>query len=319
MCLEGEDEELVSEATVIEHDAIVHELNWPKAIDGRDVDYTVIPSDDGILLPRDWPKPYHPIHRTQGDTSVIQSHLIESWAMSWWGFRKGDAAMIVIVETPDDAGYTFSHPAGGPTSIGPSWRAQLNQFSYLRSVRMGFLPKGNYVDLCKRYRRFVMDSGLYVSLKDKIAHCPPVANLIGSPLVGARVLRNVKEGSAHYDPKHPKNNYHLTTFAQNIEWLHELKTKGFQHLNVSLSGWLKLGYDGQTPDALPPNKEAGGWEGMKAFFDACKECKELGYTCWLHDQYRDYYLDAPSWNPILPCTNKTIPVLPQRSWNSLQA
>jgi hypothetical protein len=33
---------------------------------------------------------------------------------------------------------------------------------------------------------------------------------------------------------------------------------------------------------------------MKAFFDACKE---LGYTCWLHDQYRDYYLDAPSWNP----------------------
>ena len=33
---------------------------------------------------------------------------------------------------------------------------------------------------------------------------------------------------------------------------------------------------------------------MKAFFDACKE---LGDTCWLHDQYRDYYLDAPSWNP----------------------
>jgi hypothetical protein len=33
---------------------------------------------------------------------------------------------------------------------------------------------------------------------------------------------------------------------------------------------------------------------MKAFFDACKD---LGYTCWLHDQYRDYYLDAPSWNP----------------------
>jgi hypothetical protein len=33
---------------------------------------------------------------------------------------------------------------------------------------------------------------------------------------------------------------------------------------------------------------------MKALFDACKE---LGYTCWLHDQYRDYYLDAPSWNP----------------------
>src|SRR6476619_2290210 len=33
---------------------------------------------------------------------------------------------------------------------------------------------------------------------------------------------------------------------------------------------------------------------MKTLFDACRE---TSYTCWLHDQYRDYYLDAPSWNP----------------------
>ncbi len=33
---------------------------------------------------------------------------------------------------------------------------------------------------------------------------------------------------------------------------------------------------------------------MKALFDACKE---LGYTCGLHDQYRDYYTDAPSYSP----------------------
>jgi hypothetical protein len=294
MCLEGADEELVSEATVIERAAVVRELNWPKEPDGREVDFTVIPSDDGTLLPRDWPKSYHPIQRATGDLSVIQSHLIESWAMSWWGFLKGDAAMIVIVETPDDAAYTFSHPAGGPTSMGPAWRAQLGRFGYPRSVRMGFLPKGSYVDLCKRYRRYVMDSGLYVSLKDKIASRPVVKSLIGTPFIGASVLRNYKPGGARYDSKNPQNNYRLTTFAQNIQRLRDLKAKGFDRLNVSVSGWLNQGYDRQTPDALPPPKEAGGWEGMKALFDACKE---LGYTCWLHDQYRDYYLDAPSWNP----------------------
>jgi len=32
---------------------------------------------------------------------------------------------MVIVETPDDAAYQFSHPAGGPTVIGPRWRPQL--------------------------------------------------------------------------------------------------------------------------------------------------------------------------------------------------
>jgi len=294
ICLEGAQEDLVSEAMVNAHGAAVKELNWPKAVDGREVDYTVISSDEGTLLPGDWPKPYHPIERADGDHSIIQSHLIESWSMSWWGFLKGDSGMIVIVETPDDAAYTFSHPAGGPTSMGPSWRAQLGRFAYPRSLRMVFLPKANYVDLAKRYRRYVMDSGLFVSLRDKIAAKPVVKNLIGTPFRGENVLRNVKPGAATYDTKHPERNYHLTTFVENIRRLRDLKAQGFDRLNVTLSGWLNQGYDRQTPDALPPPPEAGGWEGMKAFFDACQE---LEYTCWLHDQYRDYYVDAPSWNP----------------------
>ncbi len=294
MCLEGADEDLVSEVMVDERGDAVKELNWPGAVDGREVDYTVISSDNGTLLPRDWPKPYHPIRRAAGDNSIIQSHLIESWAMSWWGFLRAGSGMIVIVETPDDAAYTFSHPAGGPTSMGPSWLAQLGHFGYLRSVRMGFLPKATYVDLAKRYRRYVMDSGLFVALKDKIASRPVVKNLVGGVFSGTSVLRNLKPGSARYDVKNPQNNYRLTTFAEIVKQLRDLKAQGWERLNVTMSGWINQGYDRQTPDALPPPKEAGGWEGMKTFFDVCRE---LGYTCWLHDQYRDYYLDAPSWNP----------------------
>jgi len=103
LCLEGAEEELVAEAMVNERSAEVKELHWPTAIDGREVDYTVLSSDNGTLLPRDWPKPYHPIQSAAGDHSIIQSHLIESWSMSWWGFEKRESAMIVIVETPDDA------------------------------------------------------------------------------------------------------------------------------------------------------------------------------------------------------------------------
>ncbi|HXK03797.1 MAG TPA: DUF5696 domain-containing protein [Verrucomicrobiae bacterium] len=294
LCLEGEDDDLAAEATAIERGATLRELNWPKEPDGREVDYTLIPSDDGTLLPRDWPKLHHPIHRAAGDHSVIQSHLIETWAMSWWGFLKGGAGMMAIVETPDDAAYTFDHPAGGPTKMGPSWRAQLGRFGYTRRLRMVFLPDGGYVAMAKRYRRYAMDSGLYVSLKDKIAHNAVVQNLVGSPVMGMRVLRNLKPGSASYDTKNPANNYRLVTFAENTARLRELKKQGWEHLNVSLSGWLNQGYDRQTPDALPPAEAAGGWSGMKLFFDTCKE---LGYTCWLHDQYRDYYQDAPSWNP----------------------
>ena len=296
MALEGGDEDLVFDMSAVEGATKVRELNWPTSIDGRTVDDTVLSNDSGELLPRDWPYPYYPIHRAKNDDSIIQSHLIESWSMSWWGFERGPSAMEVIVETPDDAAYTFSHPAGGPTAIGPSWRPELGRFGYMRRLRMAFLPKGNYVDLAKRYRRYVMDSGLFVSLKEKIARDPLVAHLIGTPMAGARILRNVNPESPRYDKQHPDRNYQLTTFADYVARMRKLKAEGFDGLNVVVSGWPHLGYDRQHPDALPPNGAGGGWQGMLALFDACHE---LGYTCWLHDQYRDYYPDAPSFNKEL--------------------
>jgi hypothetical protein len=138
LCLEGNDEDLVADVMAVEKGVTVRELNWPKEVDGSQVDFTVIPSDDGTLLPRTWPKPYHPIHRAAGDHSIIQSHLIESWAMSWWGYEKGDSGMMVMVETPDDAAYTFSQlpvarrawdQAGGRSSTGSATRAVGGWFS----------------------------------------------------------------------------------------------------------------------------------------------------------------------------------------------
>ena len=37
----------------------------------------------------------------------------------------------------------------------------------------------------------------------------------------------------------------------------------------------------------------GGWNGMKQLIDTCRQ---IGYPVVFHDQYRDYYLDAHSYN-----------------------
>ncbi len=68
MALEDGDEDLIFEATAVEHDAALRRLNWPTAVDGREVDATVLSNDDGTLLPRDWPKPCDPIRRALNDT-----------------------------------------------------------------------------------------------------------------------------------------------------------------------------------------------------------------------------------------------------------
>jgi hypothetical protein len=303
VCLEGRDEDLVCDASADEATgafagAVVRQLDWPTALDAREVDCTLLSNGKGNLLPRDWPKEYFPIRRNtaQGkvdptDHSVLQSHVIESWSMSWWGFQKGKSAMMCIVETPDDAAYQFAHPAGGPTVIGPRWLATLGKFGYPRSVRLCFFEEGNYVALAKRYRRYAMDTGLFVSLKEKIARTPALEQVVGAPQTRVGILHNQKPESDRYDST---NHYELLTFDARAKQLRDLKARGVDRTLVFISGWPHLGYDRQHPDPLPPPEAAGGWDGMKRLADTCRE---LGYPFIFHDQYRDYYVDAPSYDP----------------------
>ena len=298
ICLQGNDEDLVFDIAAHEGDAILRRLDWPEALDARDVDDTVLCNNKGDLLPRHWPKAYYPVNAVdpnmgtprKGDHSIIQSHNIEDWSMGWWGFEKGPAAMMVIIETPNDAAYQFSHPAGGPTVIGPRWLPSLGRFSYLRTARMCFEPQGNYVTLCKRYRQYVMDTGLFVSLKEKIAKSPVVGQMIGLPQTRIGILHNQTPASDRYNPT---NHYELFTFDQRAQQLRDLKAAGVDKTLVVCSGWPHLGYDRQHPDPLPPPEAAGGWAGMKRLYDAAHS---LGWPFIFHDQYRDYYTDAPSFN-----------------------
>jgi hypothetical protein len=297
--LEGRDEDLVFDVAAEERLMQIRRLDWPQAMDASDASYTALPVVRGTLLPRNWDKEFHPIRppRPEGaspDTSEIQSNVIESWSMSWWGWKKGNAAAMLIVETPDDAAYQFRHPAGGPTVIGPRWRASLGRLAYRRSARLCFLEGGDYVAMAKRYRRHAKQSGLFVSLAEKIAREPKVRSLVGTPLARLSILRNLKPESQRYDTKDASKNYSLQTFDERARQLRELRAKGVQKFHVCLTGWPWLGYDRQHPDELPPAPQAGGVEGMKRLADACRE---LGYVLTFHDQYRDYYVDAPSYDP----------------------
>jgi hypothetical protein len=297
IAFEGANEELEFGVTADEtHGATIRQLDWPQALDAHDVDFTVLNHYRGILLPRNWPKAYNPIRADAdypNDTSEIQSDVVECWSQPWWGFEKGAAAMMVIVETPDDGAYQWSHPAGGPTVIGPRWRAQLGRLGYVRNARMVFFDHGNYVDLAKRYRAYAMESGTWVPLKEKIAREPRVAYLLGASESRVNVLRNIVPESRLFKKDRPEANHTVTTFAERAKELRELKAKGLEHFNLVLTGWPRFGYDRQHPDVLPPAPEAGGYEGMKLLADTCKE---LGYLFSLHDQYRDYYVDAPSFS-----------------------
>jgi hypothetical protein len=249
IAFEGRDEDLVFEAAADEHSAVLRQLDWPTAMDAREVEHTILSNGRGNLLPRAWPKEFFPIRTIKdgkvstNDHSVLQSHVIESWSMSWWGFQKGKSAMMVIVETSDGASFQLEHPAGGPTVMGPRWLATLGRFGYPRVCRFCFFGEGNYVTLAKRYRRYVMDTGLFVSLKEKIARTPILADMIGTPQTRVGILRNRKKDSDRYDTENPTNNYSLTTFDERARQLREMKARGIERTLVFVSaargrGWL---------------------------------------------------------------------------------
>lgn len=284
-CLEGKQEELVCELIAAEKTTTIMECFWPQAVADSSFDSTVVPFMQGMLLPKDWPKKvwlYNTVCYGRG------------LYMPWWGHQKGKSAMLVLIETPEDAGCRFRHPAGGPTKIELQWIHSLGRLAYPRRVRLCFFDNGNYVTLAKRYRRHVRETGHFVSLNEKVARNPLVGRLIGSPVIHTGILSHIQPESSYYHKDDPAKNHQLTTFDQRAQQLRQLAKKGIKRAYVHLDGWGFRGYDNLHPDVLPPCPEAGGWQGMKRFAETCDQ---LGYVFAIHDQYRDYYLDAKSYDP----------------------
>jgi hypothetical protein len=285
ICLQAPDEDLVCELIATENAVAVKQCLWPAPFEPESFDYTVVPFMQGMLLPKEWPQ-----RVWLYDTISYGRGLY----MPWWGHQKGDSVVMIILETPADGGCHFSHPAGGPTRIGARWVHSLGKFSYPRRARLCFFKKGDYVTLAKRYRHYVIENGSFVSLKEKIARSPIVKRLIGSPVIHTGILTHIQPESSYYNKEDPNKNHYYVSFDKRAEQLRALEKRGVKQAYVHLDGWGFRGYDNLHPDVLPPSPEAGGWEGLHAL---AQTCDDVGFVFALHDQYRDYYLDAKSYNP----------------------
>ncbi|HRZ99576.1 MAG TPA: DUF5696 domain-containing protein [Candidatus Paceibacterota bacterium] len=283
LCLEGPEEELV--ATLLATDGMTRLLrcHWPLPVEPHSISNTVVPYMQGMLLPRDWPEKVWLY-----DTLCYGRGLYQPW----WGHEQGISAMLVILETPNDGGCHFAHSAGGPTQIGPQWVSSLDRWAYPRTARLCFLDRGNYVDLAKRYRRYCVTTGRWVSLQEKIARNPLVGRVIGAPVVHTSILYHIQPESSYYQKDNPAHNHQWVSFAERADQLRALAAQGITNAYVHLDGWGFRGYDNLHPDVLPPCPEAGGWAGMRQF---AEKCDQLGFLFAIHDQYRDFYLDAASY------------------------
>jgi len=287
LALEGSDEDLVAELIGGDPGPQLVECSWPYGFREEAFDVSVIPYMQGVLLPKDWPE------RVWLYDSLSYGRGLY---MPWWGHQQGDSAVLVLLETPADGGCRFQHAAGGPTRMQVRWVSSLGQWAYPRRARFCFIESGDYVQLAKRYRRYAMETAHFVSLREKIARNPRVGELLGVPIVHTSILHHIQPDSSYYQTNDLSKNHQWVTFEQRARDLEELSERGVERAYVHVDGWGVRGYDNLHPDILPPCPEAGGWDGMRGFAETCQR---LGFVFAIHDQYRDFYLDAATYDPEL--------------------
>lgn len=82
-------------------------------------------------------------------------------------------------------------------------------------------------------------------------------------------------------------------YADNAAFLEELATYRITHLLTIAHVWQHGGYDNMLPDVLPAYAPLGTNADMKTWAGAARN---LGELFSLHENYVDFYPNAPSWN-----------------------
>lgn len=287
------DSEMTVDIAAGEPDSALQWMRWPKAVrSGSGTEsVAVIPRMQGMLLPGDWPQAVH---------AEELSHS-RSFYMPWWGHLDGENGLLVIQETSDDAGGFYRHPSGGPTRVGPIWYGSLGRLGYLRTIRYVFQEHASHVTFAKRYRRWVQERGEFVSLREKAARTPALEEVIGRPVIHLGALYHFVREASLFNRERIEANHALQTFDQLREQLERLHAAGVASAYVHLDGWGFYGYDNGHPDVMPPGEIQGGWEGLRRLAD---RCAELGYFFAVHDQYRDFYFNAVSFDDRLAAIRK---------------
>jgi hypothetical protein len=233
--------------------------------------------------------------------------------MPWFGASKGHSSILVRILTSSDCalhlvgnavigkeGTTVNarqaqNPGVRMSSLTPIWKASMGMFSYPRKMCLERVENG-YVGMAKRYKQYAMASGRYVTLREKIIKNPECEKIIGAPDIKVYCYTHRLDRPYLRAWSEPVLNGYTrvnTTFRQVATMAEELSGMGVEKCMFLLAGWNRAGYDREHPDVWPPAEPAGGVEALSS---ACETVRAKGYLVALHDNYDDFYPDAPGYD-----------------------
>ena len=279
--------------------------------------YIAVPHLQGIIIPSRYDAGF--MRYGQNIWDLISDQ--EKWwnfesgnlNMPWFGASKGHSSILVRVLASSDCtlhmvGNTVIGPDGTSvnarrgenpgirmSSLSTIWKSSKGEFSYPRKMSIEIVENG-YVGMARRYKQYAMESGHFLTLKEKIRNNPEYEKIIGAPDLKVYCYTHRLDSPYFKAWSEPVLNGYTrvnTTFNQVTSMAEELSDMGVEKCMFLLAGWNRAGYDREHVDMWPPAEAAGGAEALAR---ACEAVKARGFLFALHDNYDDFYLDAPSYN-----------------------
>ena len=283
-------ERLHFETRVLAGESLVKTISWPSPLVMPEAEkgYTVVPVRQGLLIPDNLPFESHPVYE-----QICSSRDL---TFPMFGQVNDGAGYMCIVETPFDGKIDYHHEPMKPTWIHVNWIQCLGKMSGCRQLQYRFYWENcDYNLFCAEYRSYLKECGRYRTLHEKAIRVPNINRLVGAPVIYSEIAYwHCEPESLYYDHEDLSKNDVVITFEEQAKLLETLKNRGLDNAYVHLDGWVKAGYDNQHPDVLPPHHRCGGTEGLAYLKD---KCHEMGYLLAYHDQYRDFYMNAESYDP----------------------
>jgi len=175
--------------------------------------------------------------------------------------------------------------------VTPVWLKSLGSWQGDYSISFRFF-RGDYVEIAKTYRRYLMDTGQFISLTEKVERNPLVNGMVGGRILSYNLAFPALNKSAAEDfifkEKQIKNRrtqkeirFTYQDLRKSIEYA---QTKGFKKGLINVRGWINGGYDYSHPDVWPPDLDLGDYHELATLMGSSKNIP----FC-LHDNYQDIY------------------------------
>jgi len=243
---------------------------YPIVSESTEKGAVVLPLYHGVLIPDDYPDP------SSRNTLIWASHV----NMPFFAGMYGKATYLAICQTPHDTSINYEHVANKPTTVCFHSRSSMGSLTYPRQFLVRFLGDVGYVGLAKEYRKYSRSIGRLVTLKEKAAKLPKIAQLIRSFQFEAMPYE-ISEDDVR--PQRVVRDYDAR-LADTAEILKRVPGP----IDYYASGW-KFILPGGT-QITPP----GGWQALKRFVDGLHE---MGCLVQLYENHHLMTTDSPYYTP----------------------